>query len=84
MYTVEYEKIVEHINNNNAKRVLVQLPDGLKNKSLEILQHIEKGCENTQVLFWSGTNFGACDLPTGLDKLGVDLLIHLGHTEWVY
>ncbi len=83
MYNIDFDKIIGFIKENNAKRVMIQLPDGLKSRSLEILEMIEKEVD-CEVLFWAGSNFGACDLPVGLEKLGVDLLIHLGHTEWVY
>lgn len=83
MYNIDYEKIISTIKEQGAKRVMVQLPDGLKNNALEIQQKLQAATD-AEILFWSGTNFGACDLPVGLEKLGVDLLIHLGHTEWVY
>ena len=82
MYHIDYEKMIASIKEREAKRVMVQLPDGLKHKALEIQQKLE--ATGAEVLIWAGTNFGACDLPVGLEKLGVDLLIHLGHTEWVY
>jgi 2-(3-amino-3-carboxypropyl)histidine synthase len=82
MYRIDYEKIMSAISDQQAKRVMVQLPDGLKDKALEIQEKL-KGT-GADILFWSGSNFGACDLPVGLEKLGVDMLIHLGHTEWVY
>jgi diphthamide biosynthesis enzyme Dph1/Dph2-like protein len=83
MYTIDYERIVSAIREHKPARVLIQLPDGLKARALEIQQRLEKET-HVQILFWAGTNYGACDLPVGLEKLGVDLLIHLGHTEWVY
>lgn len=83
MYTIDYERMVSTIKEQGARRVMVQLPDGLKSRALEIQQRLSRETE-AEILFWSGTNFGACDLPVGLEKLGVDLLIHLGHTEWVY
>lgn len=83
MYHIDYEKIIATITAQGAKRVMVQLPDGLKSRALEIQQKLEVATQ-AEILFWSGTNFGACDLPVGLEKLGVDLLIHVGHTEWVY
>ncbi len=82
MYSINYEKILASIKENDAKKVMIQLPDGLKSKALEI-QNKLKDC-NSEILFWAGSNYGACDLPVGLEKLGIDLLIHLGHTEWVY
>ena len=83
MYSIDFQKIVGSIKENEAKRVMVQLPDGLKPRALEIYKHISQHTD-AEVLFWAGSNFGACDTIVGLDKLGVDLLIHLGHTEWLY
>jgi len=83
MYIIDYERIIEAIKTSQAKRVMIQLPDGLKPRALEIQQKLQ-ATTHAEILFWAGTNFGACDIPTGIDKLGVDLLIHLGHTEWVY
>ncbi len=84
MYTINYEKVCASIRAQHAKRILIQLPDGLKNKTLEIQEIIKKEFPHIEILFWSGSNFGACDLPTGIEKLGVDMLLHFGHTEWVY
>ncbi len=83
MYNLNFERMVKTINESGAKRVMVQLPDGLKSRSLEIFERLS-GETDAEILFWAGSNFGACDLPVGLEKLGVDLLLHLGHTEWVY
>ena len=84
MYSLNYEKILAAIKEQAAKRILIQLPDGLKNKTLEIQEKITKEFSDIEILFWAGSNFGACDLPTGIDKLNVDILLHFGHTEWVY
>lgn len=83
MYSIDYGRLASHIKENDAKRVMIQLPDGLKAQAEEIQRRLEQETD-AELLFWAGSNFGACDLPVGLDKLGVDLLIHLGHTEWVY
>lgn len=83
MYTIDYDGLVDRIVSASASRVMVQLPDGLKSRALEIQRVLSKRTD-AEILFWAGSNFGACDLPVGLQQLGVDLLIHLGHTEWVY
>ncbi|MEK6916431.1 MAG: hypothetical protein AABW92_01690 [Nanoarchaeota archaeon] len=31
---------------------------------------------------WGGSCYGSCDLPLEVKKLGVDLLIHYGHSPW--
>jgi len=80
-YDLELEKVIKEIQKSKAKLVCIQLPDGLKPKATEIASAIE---ENTsaKVLIWLGSCFGACDVPSGLEKLGVDLLVQWGHTEW--
>jgi 2-(3-amino-3-carboxypropyl)histidine synthase len=77
----ELDRIVKEIKDNKAKRVALQLPDGLKPKAKEIVEHIEKNT-SADVMIWLGTCFGACDVPTELEKLGVDLLIQIGHAEY--
>ncbi len=83
MYIIPFDEIVSRIKDSGAKRVLLQLPDGLKPRALELQDYITSRLD-VEVLVWAGSNFGACDTIVGLDKAGVDLVIHLGHTEWVY
>ena len=78
---LELEKAIEKINQENAKLVCMQLPDGLKPRAEEIQSKVEEKTQ-AKVVFWFGTCLGACDLPIGLDKLGVDLIIQFGHSDW--
>ena len=80
-YDLELSRAVEEIKKSNAKLVCIQLPDGLKPKTKEIQQHIEKDT-NASVIIWLGSCYGACDIPK-VKKLGVDLLIQWGHSEFV-
>ena len=80
-YDLELNRAVEEINKSNAKLVCIQLPDGLKPKAKEIQQHIEKNT-NASVIIWLGSCYGACDIPK-IEKLGVDLLIQWGHSEFI-
>jgi len=81
-YNLEIEKVISKIKENNAKNVLLQLPDGLKPKAKEIVDSIRKELD-TNLFIWSGTNFGACDLPLHLENLGIDLILHFGHSEFI-
>lgn len=74
--------MVEEIKKNNAKMVLLHLPDGLKPKAKELQEIIEKNTEAT-VIIWGGSNFGACDLPVDSERAGVDLIVHFGHSAWL-
>ena len=82
-YMIDTEKIISEIKTQKAKRVMLQLPDGLKPKAKEIVDAIRKDT-SAEVLLWAGSCYGACDLPQGLEKFDIDILFHLGHTEWKY
>lgn len=82
-YDLELDKAVDEIKKEKAKTVLIQLPDGLKPKANEIKEFLAKKVDkNTKILFWAGSCFGACDIPTQAKNLGVDLIIQFGHSEW--
>jgi len=81
LYNQELQKAIEKIKQENAKLVCIQLPDGMKLEAKEIETAITKETD-TKVLIWLGSNFGACDIPLGLDRLGVDMLISWGHNRF--
>ena len=72
---------MEEIKKAKAKRVCIQLPDGLKPKAKEIADEISSKTD-AEVFIWMDSCFGACDVPD-LSKYGVDLLIQWGHSEWI-
>jgi|TARA_Y100000310_G_scaffold216244_1_gene217241 2-(3-amino-3-carboxypropyl)histidine synthase len=80
-YDLELSRAVAEIKKNNAKKVCIQLPDGLKPKAKDIQEYIEKNT-NASVVIWLGSCYGACDIPKA-ENLKVDLLIQWGHNEFV-
>ena len=88
-YDLEMEKAINEIKKLTCKRsaqspaklVCIQLPDGMKPLATEIASELEEKT-GAEILIWLGTCFGACDIPQGLEKLGVDLLIQWGHSYW--
>jgi 2-(3-amino-3-carboxypropyl)histidine synthase len=81
LYKVELEKAINKIKETNAKTVCIQLPDGMKTYAEDIERDLSK--EGVRVLIWLSSNFGACDIPLGLQRMGVDLLISWGHNRFV-
>ena len=77
MFSLDEKKIIEFVKENGSKRILLQLPDGLKNKTAEIVKNIERQT-GAEVLIWFGSNFGACDLPISVKTLNVDLVVGFG------
>jgi len=80
-YNLELDKAVAKIKQENAKTVCIQLPDGLKPKAGDIADYLHDKTGAT-IITWLGSCYGACDVPTQVQNLGVDLLIQWGHTEW--
>ena len=81
LYNPETEKAIAKIKETNAKLVCIQLPDGMKPYAKDIEEKITQET-GARVLIWLGSNFGACDIPLGLPKLGVDLFIAWGHNPF--
>lgn len=82
-YDLEMQRVLDNIKKNEAKKVLVQLPDGLRPFAAEIQAEIEKHTD-AKVYLWAGSCFGACDVPWDAERLGIDLLVQWGHKEWAY
>jgi 2-(3-amino-3-carboxypropyl)histidine synthase len=82
-YDLELDKVVKNIKKEKAKIVLLQFPDGLKPYATTVVDYLKENTKNTEFLIWMGTCFGACDTPTGLEKLKpkIDLVIQFGHSE---
>ena len=78
-YDFELGRIKEHIKARAARRVGLQLPEGLKTVAIDIAAEISK--ETEAEVFISGNScYGACDVDIKLEEL-VDLLFHFGHSN---
>ena len=81
-YNLELPKIISSIKKNKAKLVLLQFADGLKIYATTIVDYLNEKT-NCEFIIWLGSCFGACDTPTGLEKIKpkIDLVIQFGHNE---
>lgn len=80
-YDLELEKALAKIKETKAKTVCIQLPDGIKPEAQKIVDLISLKT-GARALIWLGSNFGACDIPLGLQRMNVDLLISWGHNQF--
>ena len=81
-YDLELDKVVENINKNNAKLVLLQFPDGLKPYATAVVDYLEEKTK-AEFVIWMESCYGACDTPVlnrEMEKK-FDLLIQFGHNE---
>lgn len=80
-YDLELERAAFAIKKKKAKLVCIQLPDGLKKYAEDIQAELEKRTK-AKIVIWLGSCYGACDVPEYISKLGVDMIIQWGHSEW--
>lgn len=79
-FDFEEERVKQEILKLKAKRVLIQLPEGLKPEATRLAEIIEKS--GALPIISADPCYGACDLATvEAESLGVDLIIHYGHSK---
>ncbi len=77
----QISSLVSEIEKTKAKRVLIQLPDGLKTKAIEIAGAVEKA--GIDVVISANPSYGACDLAdSDAAAAQCDLLVHIGHSRF--
>tara|TARA_Y100000310_G_scaffold138289_2_gene137263 strand:+ start:60951 stop:61961 length:1011 start_codon:yes stop_codon:yes gene_type:complete len=82
MYNLEEDRIIEEIKKLSAKRVLLQLPEGLKAEASRLVNLLEEKTDAS--IFVSGQAcWGACDLPIDEARtLDANLIVHFGHAPF--
>lgn len=81
-FDFEEERIKQEIIRLGAKRVLIQLPEGLKPEAIKIAKSIEK--HGVLSIISADPCYGACDLATTeAESLSADLIVHFGHSKLV-
>lgn len=83
MYALEEKKLIEEIIKHDAKRILIQLPEGLKKDGFKLANIIKKKTNST-VIVSGDACYGGCDLALNEAKeFNIDLLVHYGHTSFI-
>jgi 2-(3-amino-3-carboxypropyl)histidine synthase len=81
-YDLDLDAVAEKINARPDTSVVgLQLPDGLRDYATEIEKHLRARTGDVLYVISADPSYGACDLALNLQRLGVDLLVHFGHTE---
>ncbi len=79
-FDFEEERIKQEITKLGAKRVLIQLPEGLKPEGPRLAKIVEK--TGALPIVSADPCYGACDLATAeAESIGVNLIIHYGHSK---
>jgi 2-(3-amino-3-carboxypropyl)histidine synthase len=81
-FDFEEERIKQEIVKLDAKRVMLQLPEGLKPEGPRLAKIIEK--TGALSIISADPCYGACDLAIAeAERLGIDLIVHFGHARLV-
>lgn len=81
VYSMDLEKAVKEINKKDLKLVGIQIPEGLKIHLGKIIDFFRSNTD-AEYIICGDPCYGACDLvDTDLKNLGVELLVHIGHTR---
>lgn len=78
----ELEKLEKELLERKPKKVLVQLPEGVKQNVFEISRLFEK--LGIEVVFSGETCWGGCSIAVvEAQSIGVDLIVHFGHAKFI-
>jgi 2-(3-amino-3-carboxypropyl)histidine synthase len=84
-YDFEIETIVKFIREIKAKKILLQLPEGLQICASEIIQLLRNAFGDLEVILSQNPSFGSCLVDEyGAIESGADAIIHIGHIEYKY
>ncbi len=77
---MDKESILRKVRARKAKRVFIQVPEGLKMGVLELSDSLEM--EGIKAFISLDTCYGSCDLRDWEARcVGADLILHLGHSD---
>ncbi len=83
MYDLEEDRLLAEITGRGARRLLIQLPDGLKNEGPRLASLVRERT-GADVFVSASSAWGACDLSLdAAARLKADMLVHYGHNEFL-
>ena len=83
MFDLDEDKLLAEITGRGARRILIQLPDGLKNEGTRLAALVREKT-GAEVFVSAVPAWGACDLSLdAANRLKADLLVHYGHNEFL-
>jgi 2-(3-amino-3-carboxypropyl)histidine synthase len=81
-FDFQEEQIKQHITILRAKRVLLQLPEGLKPEAPRLAKIVEES--GAVAIISADPCYGGCDIAVSeAEGLGADLIVHFGHSPFL-
>ncbi|HZY94039.1 MAG TPA: diphthamide biosynthesis enzyme Dph2 [Candidatus Bathyarchaeia archaeon] len=83
VFDLEEDRLVAEIEERGARKIVLQLPDGLKNEGPRLARLIKRRT-GAEVFVSASPAWGACDLSLdAAQRLKADMLVHYGHNEFL-
>jgi 2-(3-amino-3-carboxypropyl)histidine synthase len=83
-FEIDFKKAIKTINEKNYKRILLQIPEGLKNHFSKFVDHLEKETGAT-INISADPCYGACDIANSdIKNLNIDFIIQIGHAPFPF
>jgi 2-(3-amino-3-carboxypropyl)histidine synthase len=80
-YSIDIEPVIQQIKDKNYSRIALQVPEGLKQAALKIVDVIKKTTKN-DVFILADPCYGACDrVQSKIQHLDIACILHIGHLE---
>jgi 2-(3-amino-3-carboxypropyl)histidine synthase len=81
-FNFETEKLIRELKRIKPKRVLIQLPEGVKQNAFDILKIFQD--LKIEIVFSGETCWGGCSIAVEEAKsVRADLIVHFGHSEFM-
>ena len=75
------QQLVDEIKKSGTKRVLLQLPEGLKTRATAIMSELHNA--GIECILSADPVYGACDIPVNeARQLNCDMIVHVGHNKF--
>jgi len=82
MLKLDLTNAIKELKKLKAKKVFLQIPEGLKTKAENIIEELEE--KGFSVICEMDPCFGACDVkPSEAKRMECDAILHLGHTKFM-
>ena len=78
-YEIDLDWIVGAVQERSPELVGLQLPDGLRDYGPALADWLADAA-GVEAVISGDPSFGACDLALDMTRIGVDLLVHFGHS----
>ncbi|MEK6973292.1 MAG: diphthamide biosynthesis enzyme Dph2 [archaeon] len=81
---IDFDFAKKAIEKSGAKRIILQMPEGLKGHIILIIAELRENCKSAEFFCSIDPVYGACDLAEKeAEQINADLVLHFGHSQMI-